>query len=544
RRSVAVCKEELSSFSKINIHICATSAPSRDRDRDTLRIMSSHDDWETKLEIRACSFEASPAGGDKHRACSSPNDSTGKSETSTEIFGTDPLRTLGEILAYCQVMYEAIQKLDEKFELLQARVTHIQEDQIHVEEDQSEIYTLDDTEADQINDESAETTYHVVHHQVPPSVPPSPEGSRTLDLVVSSEKPTHPSPSQNQPQQSGSSPSPCRAVREMLLQQRNVPEDHPDTNAGHSASPQTVREILHQRQKTPDPQRHNATAGSRKFVIPSSVLIMASAMARPTAAARFLMRSLFSRQELLHGSIRGYTARGLKKLNPDKINAIREWAQMTYPEHDLREKGKDWKACLAVMNEGARHVRLKDRKRKFKVVRDPSEQVASVQEFKPTPTAEIDVELSDGDSDDLQQTTALKNKLKRESDEEPLSENDHSYEPGAQVYLGHPDRDVKVPQFAMYSALQRPNPPLVARYLIRFIFPEEVLVQSNVYGNAKYGILPLDHNKISALREYLCERFPYMKLDEDGPNWKACVYAINGAIRKTRHTLKKCHKQA
>lgn len=43
---------------------------------------------------------------------------------------------------------------------------------------------------------------------------------------------------------------------------------------------------------------------------------------------------------------------------------VTEWAQMTYPEHDLREKGKDWKACLAVMNEGARHLRLKDRKRR------------------------------------------------------------------------------------------------------------------------------------------------------------------------------------
>ncbi|XP_060793776.1 BEN domain-containing protein 2-like [Neoarius graeffei] len=504
--------------------------------------MSSHDDWETKLEIRACSFDASPAGGDKHRDCSSPNDSTGKSETSTEIFGTDPLRTLGEILAYCQVMYEAIQKLDEKFELLQARVTHIQEDQIHVEEDQSEIYTLDDPETNQINDESAETAYHVVHYQGPPSVPPSPEGSRTLNLVTS-EKPTHPSPApQNKPQQSDSTSTPCRTVREMLLQQRNVPEDHADTNAGHATSPQTMTEILQQCRKSPDPQTHNAAMASSKFIIPSTMLMMASAMTRPTAAARFLMRSLFSRQELLHGSIRGYTAKGLKKLNPDKISAIREWAQMTYPEHDLHEKGKDWKACLAVMNEGARHVRLKDRKRKLKAVRDVSEQVASVQEFKPEPTAEIDVELSDGDSNDPQQTPALKNKLKRESDDEPLSE--HEYEPSAQVHLGHPDRDVKVPQFAMYSALERPNPPLVARHLIRFIFPEEVLVQSNVYGNAKYGILPLDHNKISALREYLCERFPYMKLDEDGPNWKECVYAINGAIRKTRHTLKKCHKQA
>lgn len=41
---------------------------------------------------------------------------------------------------------------------------------------------------------------------------------------------------------------------------------------------------------------------------------------------------------------------------------------MTYPEHDLRENGKDWKACLAVMNEGARHIRLKDKKRKVSSV--------------------------------------------------------------------------------------------------------------------------------------------------------------------------------
>lgn len=46
-----------------------------------------------------------------------------------------------------------------------------------------------------------------------------------------------------------------------------------------------------------------------------------------------------------------------------------EWAQVTYPGHDLREKGKDWKACLAVMNEGARHLRLKDRKRKVRTVK-------------------------------------------------------------------------------------------------------------------------------------------------------------------------------
>lgn len=83
-------------------------------------------------------------------------------------------------------------------------------------------------------------------------------------------------------------------------------------------------------------------AGSRKFIIPSSVLMMAGAMARPTAAARFLMRSLFSRQELLHGSIRGYTARGLKKLNPDKINAIRGESAHTHEHTHFIQTAGGW----------------------------------------------------------------------------------------------------------------------------------------------------------------------------------------------------------
>lgn len=69
-------------------------------------------------------------------------------------------------------------------------------------------------------------------------------------------------------------------------------------------------------------------------------------------------------------------------------------------------------------------------------MRVSSEQVTSVQEFKPEPAAEIDVELSDGDSDELQQRTALKNKLRRDSDEEPLSENEYSCEPVAQGKCG------------------------------------------------------------------------------------------------------------
>lgn len=71
----------------------------------------------------------------------------------------------------------------------------------------------------------------------------------------------------------------------------------------------------------------------------------------------------------------------------------------------------------------------------FKAVRNARGQEASAQEFKPEPTAEIDVELSDGETDGLQKKSAVKNKL-RESDDEALSESDGSHEPGAQGKSG------------------------------------------------------------------------------------------------------------
>lgn len=55
-----------------------------------------------------------------------PHDSQGESGTSTEIHVDDLQRTLGEILGYCQVTYGAILKLEEKFDMLQAKVANIQ----------------------------------------------------------------------------------------------------------------------------------------------------------------------------------------------------------------------------------------------------------------------------------------------------------------------------------------------------------------------------------------------------------------------------------
>ncbi|XP_036448373.1 BEN domain-containing protein 2 [Colossoma macropomum] len=441
------------------------------------------------------------------------NDSADEGEmvASTEIFGADPLRTLGEILAYCQVMYGAIQKLDEKLELLQARVTNIQADH----------------PSPPLHSEVADVASSFLNLQRRLSSPPPSPPVEDMKPAVFIQSPENQTSSQTA---SASTVS---------------------TLSAH-ASPHTVKKMIlkHQRKKPHHPYSNSSSpaesTGGGRFVLPSTFLRKASTMPKPTSAARFLLRSVFSHQELLQGSTKGDPAKGLNMLDPNKIGAIREWLQKRYPKHDLGEKGKDWRACLTVMNKGARYIRQMDKKRKSTLTSPNADErpksASPVSHMEPQPTAEIDVELSDSDNDDLQGQNLLTSTFRAESDPERSSDNEELSDQEDHVYLGCPDREVKVPQYAMYTAWQRPNAPLVARYLIKFMFPEDVLVRSNVYGNAEYGMEPLDHNKISALREHLCERFPEMKLEEEGQDWKACVDAINSCIRKTRHKCKKLRR--
>ncbi|XP_026888898.2 BEN domain-containing protein 2 isoform X1 [Electrophorus electricus] len=492
---------------------------------------------------------------------------------SPESFGADPLRTLGEILAYCQVMYGAIQKLDAKFELLKTSVTTLQQ-----------------------VDPPAPTRGPPPSHRGLVPVPNTPGSTPSLQMKV---EVVRAPPHTHRPQQGTPDPSDGRRSPSDLA----VPDDLvlAQAHTQHQAPPHSGREMLTQhwlnstdgrRQaysntmehvgsggcqpsvwpgpacavtETPSQQRwdpldqspppHTATgnAGNRKFVVPSSFLRKAGTMAQPTSAARFLMRCVFSRQELLHGNTRGDPSRGLRRLDPERLNAIREWAQRRYPKHELNERGKDWRACLAVMNKATRYIRLMDRTRRLNTVTDMNECTAPIQVFEPEstraitdeepkPTAEIDVELSDSDTDHPRRKRAPKSMPRGESDKHRVSDNRDASSQEPLVFLGSAGRGVKVPQAALFGAWQRPRPSLVARYLIRFMFSEDVLVQSNVYGNAEHGIQPLDHNKISALREHLCERFHWLQLQEDGQDWKACVDAINSCIRKTRHKRKKSRR--
>lgn len=272
----------------------------------------------------------------------------------------------------------------------------------------------------------------------------------------------------------------------------------------------------------------------RKVFLSNSVLRSASKMARPSAAVRYLLRNMFTTEQLSQSSTTGNATRRLKRLDPNKISAIREWAVRRYPKFDLRENGKEWKICLSVINSMAQYFRFVGKTCKQKM--NATETVSSEAEVSSAHTAEIDVELSDSDTEQKPQKTQ-RSRISSLSDCDRPTDVIYKSDQCGMVYLGSPHRDVKVPMSALSEAHMRKRPELIARYLIKFIFPEDVLVRSNVYG-ARHGIEPLNHNKITALREHLSKHFPKMKLEENGYDWKVCVGAINSTIRKCRYERK------
>ncbi|XP_073679797.1 BEN domain-containing protein 2 [Garra rufa] len=465
-----------------------------------------------------------------------PHDShEAESVISTEIYGADLQRTLGEILAYCQVTYGAILKLDEKFEMLQAKVASIQTcHQNPAIQSQRTYLSSSYRDSCQAKSESligSEASMpHLVHvsstsplpsveSRKPPTLSPGPEVPSPPRLVI-----------QSQSHISVKATSPTHTTQEAFSRNKMSLMQHLE----RVKRPAEVRSEIRDPASTADLMKTSCLGNSdRKVFLSNCILQRAGKMARPNAAVRYLSRNIFTAEELSQSSTTGNTKRRLKRLDPNKINAIREWAVKRYPKFDLREKGKDWKMCLSVINSTARYYRFMDKTRKLKVKENA--RVENTTESTPTAgtcgaAAEIDVELSDSDTEQKQPETLISHIT--EDNDMPTDWESNS------VYLGPPHRDVRVPEFALSAAHLRTRPELIARYLIKFIFTEDVLVRSNVYGGVRRGIQALDHNKISALREHLLERFPWMKLEEDGSDWKVCVGAINSTIRKFRYERK------
>ncbi|XP_038613250.1 BEN domain-containing protein 2 isoform X2 [Tachyglossus aculeatus] len=281
----------------------------------------------------------------------------------------------------------------------------------------------------------------------------------------------------------------------------------------------------------------------RNVKVLGTYLMKARQKTKPKYAARYLVRVLFPKETLLC-SVMGVSARGRRPLDPNKVAAIREFLATFFPNYDLSEYGRDWKTCITNVNAMIRclccetKIRTEKGEGKNKVAR--------------TPDPTICVDLSYSEEDEVTSQSALKTTTSAKATprnaawdgnafpevfQPPPSNKMQSLEP--MELLGNPWRNVQLPFSVIYVAKGKSRPELSARYLIRHLFTEEVLVKSNVYGNLERGMCPLDCNRINALRDFLQENYPSFDLTETGYDWKACVAAINSTIRSLRHDHKK-----
>ncbi|XP_039078804.1 BEN domain-containing protein 2 [Hyaena hyaena] len=100
----------------------------------------------------------------------------------------------------------------------------------------------------------------------------------------------------------------------------------------------------------------------RNVLLPQSVLNIAKSKSRPELSSRYLIRNLFTEDVLLRSNVYGNLERGMYALNPNRINALREFLRDTYPTCDLSENGYDWKLCVAAINGCIRSLRYDSKK--------------------------------------------------------------------------------------------------------------------------------------------------------------------------------------
>ncbi|XP_078265602.1 uncharacterized protein LOC144598906 isoform X2 [Rhinoraja longicauda] len=278
----------------------------------------------------------------------------------------------------------------------------------------------------------------------------------------------------------------------------------------------------------------------RNIKVPAAFLMKAREKNKPKYAARYLVRMLFPRDVLMCSKMEGDQARGIKPLDPNWVTGLREFLCTYFPKFDLNKEGKDWKTCTISVNSMIRSLRCEIQRGAD--ITDDNDKALGHE------GAQVCVNLdSDGEdeqicSEKLEEpkiTSALQQQEWQQQNitAVPKKDRHNAFEP--KETLGNPARQVQVPYSAMYVSKQKTRPELAARCLVRHLFPEEVLVRSNVYGNFDRGITPLDRNKIGAIREFLEEVYPVFDLRENGRDWKACVAAINSSIRSIRHDLRK-----
>ncbi|XP_059695815.1 BEN domain-containing protein 2 [Haemorhous mexicanus] len=512
------------------------------------------------------------------------------SEASYTAYQQNPLM---EVLSYCQAMYDAIQKLDKKFDLLHRKVSEMQHTRIkpfllkpkpvgftyrsssHLPSGKIRVPKHMERDLSLHRSSSGQGRHSPVvrvalqngHLQVNSKVKHAPQSfqlesqqpvgrqSPPLPTIVSTHS-LHSSytATNGMPDlspQSNLAPS----IVESTVNIASSPVASPSVPAPSEPSQENNAVELNYRNASEDVNISEELPSSSVFINPSfefvgdparnvkvlgNHLVKARQKSKPKYAARHLVRVLFPKKTLLC-SIMGASARGRRTLDPNKIAAIREFLATNFPTYDLSEHGKDWKTCITNVNSMIRSLRSETK------AKETAEGKAKVSDAPDTSHC-VDLngnEDSGDNSQNSQKMTGSTRDTLQNSELDKFPEAFHTSSVRKQQSLepleplGSPWRNVQLPFSVIYVAKGKTRPELSARFLIRHMFPEEVLVKSNVYGSLDRGMSPLDSNKINALRDFLQENFPSFDLDESGFDWKACVAAINSTIRSLRHELKK-----
>ncbi|XP_028818672.1 uncharacterized protein LOC114769645 [Denticeps clupeoides] len=111
-------------------------------------------------------------------------------------------------------------------------------------------------------------------------------------------------------------------------------------------------------------EQQNVLIGSplRKVWVPLSAYLKAFKEDEPRKAIVPVLHAVFPTSVLATSGVTGDPARGVQELNPNKLEAIREWLAEMYPSYDVEVRGKTWAECLGVLNNIIKTLRYdKDR---------------------------------------------------------------------------------------------------------------------------------------------------------------------------------------
>ncbi|NXJ84093.1 BEND2 protein, partial [Trogon melanurus] len=419
----------------------------------------------------------------------------------------------------CQAMYDAIQKLDKKFDLLYQKVSEMQHTRVKP-------LLLKPVSIKDFRHFSANSTVkHVQQSLELESQQPVHRQSPPLPTIVS----THSLHS-----------SYAAADRLPDLSPRSSLVDGVVESSVSTASSPLASSSMPALSKTALGNNVVVFVGDpvRNVKVLGCYLMKAQQKTKPKYAARYLVRVLFPKETLLC-SIMGVGARGRRTLDPNKIAAIREFLATNFPNYDLSEYGKDWKTCITNVNAMIRCLRSETKIKPVSRLKDTAEGKEKASDALDTSHC-VDLNYNEDNKANFQKmTSSTTDVLQNSGLDNKISLSLSLLLTSFLEFLGSPWRNVQLPFSVIYVAKGKSRPELSARYLIRHMFTEDVLVKSNVYGNLERGMSPLDCNRINALRDFLQENYPSFDLKETGYDWKACVAAINSTIRSLRHDHKK-----